>query len=150
MMDAAFKDTGKIAIGDIYDYLERTSDSANSSTAKYSDFLPFNSPYANTNGNNVVTYTYDPYGKLMSNITGVRMIGSDFLKRNHLTSEDSYGGLVDRMELFNGPNFNSNKLSKGIVDFYERTIDYEMKAKITWSKWFRPFAYVYEKISKVK
>ena len=88
------------------------------------------------------------YGKVMSNITGVRMIGSDFLKRNHLTSEDRYNGLVDRMELFNGPNFNSNKLSKGIADFYERTIDYEMKAKITWSGWFRPFAHIYAIISR--
>ncbi|MBE6714003.1 MAG: Cna B-type domain-containing protein [Ruminococcaceae bacterium] len=43
----------------VYDYLERTSDSGNSTTGKYSDFLPFNSPYANTNGKSIVTYTYD-------------------------------------------------------------------------------------------
>jgi len=43
----------------VYDYLERTSDSATSSSAKYSDFLPLNSPYVNTNGKSVVTYAYN-------------------------------------------------------------------------------------------
>ena len=42
----------------VYDYLERTSDSAGSSN-RYSDFLPFNSPYANTNGKKIPTYTYE-------------------------------------------------------------------------------------------
>ena len=40
----------------VYEYLEATSDSL--STELKSDFLPFNSPYANTNGNIVRTYTY--------------------------------------------------------------------------------------------
>jgi fibro-slime domain-containing protein len=41
----------------VYDYLERTADSkANNS---YSDFLPLNSPYANTNGKATGTYTYN-------------------------------------------------------------------------------------------
>ncbi|MBR6548826.1 MAG: Cna B-type domain-containing protein [Clostridia bacterium] len=44
----------------VYNYLERTSDSSNSSdAAKYSDFLPLNSPYVNTNDKPVATYTYD-------------------------------------------------------------------------------------------
>jgi len=38
----------------VYDYLERTSDSE----VSHSDFLPFNSPYANTNGHTVPTYSY--------------------------------------------------------------------------------------------
>ena len=43
----------------VYDYLARTSDSANNNDAgKYSDFLPLNSPYANTNGQTVKTYSY--------------------------------------------------------------------------------------------
>ena len=45
----------------IYNYLERTSDSPkDSETAERgrdSDFLPFNSPYVNTNGKTVHTYT---------------------------------------------------------------------------------------------
>jgi fibro-slime domain-containing protein len=44
----------------VYEYLERTRDSSNSEDGgKYSDFLPFNSPYANTNGKTVHTYTYN-------------------------------------------------------------------------------------------
>ncbi len=44
----------------VYDYLECTRDSANNGeNGKYSDFLPFNSPYANTNGKRINTYTYD-------------------------------------------------------------------------------------------
>ena len=46
----------------IYNYLERTSDSANSSDGaviKNSDFLPFNSPYVNNNGKNVPNYYYN-------------------------------------------------------------------------------------------
>ncbi len=44
----------------VYDYLARTSDSANNNDAgMYSDFLPLNSPYANTNGQVIKTYNYD-------------------------------------------------------------------------------------------
>lgn len=43
----------------VYDYLERNSDSSKENNgAKYSDFAPLNSPYANNPGRNVVTYNY--------------------------------------------------------------------------------------------
>lgn len=43
----------------VYDYLECTRTSAGQGNeGKYSDFLPLNSPYANTNGNTVNTYSY--------------------------------------------------------------------------------------------
>lgn len=41
----------------VYNYLERTVDSAGNNS--YSDFLPLNSPYANTNGNATGTYNYN-------------------------------------------------------------------------------------------
>jgi len=41
----------------VYDYLERTADAANNGS--YSDFLPLNSPYANTNGKATGTYNYN-------------------------------------------------------------------------------------------
>ena len=41
----------------VYDYLERTVDSASNNS--YSDFLPLNSPYANTNGKATGTYMYN-------------------------------------------------------------------------------------------
>lgn len=40
----------------VYDYLSATSDSIGNSS--YSDYLPLNSPYANTGENNVGNYTY--------------------------------------------------------------------------------------------
>ena len=44
----------------VYDYLECTRDSANAGNeGKYSDFLPFNSPYANTGDKQVNTYSYN-------------------------------------------------------------------------------------------
>ena len=44
----------------VYDYLEATRDSINNGNeGKYSDFLPFNSPYTNTNGKNTLTYSYE-------------------------------------------------------------------------------------------
>ena len=46
------KDHGRFYV---YDYLERTSDSQTT----HSDFLPFNSPYVNTNGKTVSTYSYE-------------------------------------------------------------------------------------------
>ncbi len=43
----------------VYDYLERTADSSGSgNVGEYSDFLPLNSPYVNTNGSLPRTYTY--------------------------------------------------------------------------------------------
>ena len=41
----------------VYDYLERTTDSPGNGS--YADFLPFNSPYVNTNGNTIPTYTHN-------------------------------------------------------------------------------------------
>ena len=41
----------------VYDYLEGTRDSMNNE-GTYSDFLPLNSPYTNTNGKRVNTYSY--------------------------------------------------------------------------------------------
>lgn len=42
----------------IYEYLERTADSARDGDS-YADFLPLNSPYANTNGKSPAIYTYN-------------------------------------------------------------------------------------------
>ena len=43
----------------VYEYLSCTKDSANNTgNGKYADFLPLNSPHANTNGKTVNTYSY--------------------------------------------------------------------------------------------
>ena len=43
----------------VYDYLECTRDSLNSDEGRYADFLPLNSPYANTNDKLIYTYQYN-------------------------------------------------------------------------------------------
>lgn len=44
----------------VYEYLEQTTVSAsNEDNGKYSDFLPLNSPYVNTNGHSAEIYHYD-------------------------------------------------------------------------------------------
>ncbi|MBP3299900.1 MAG: Cna B-type domain-containing protein [Clostridia bacterium] len=49
----------------VYDYLERTRDSSGvSGEGRYSDFMPFNSPYRVPDGKTVPTYTYEgDYGE---------------------------------------------------------------------------------------
>ena len=49
----------------VYEYLEQTTDSSGTEgTGKFSDFLPLNSPYANTGGNRLTTYSYSgKYGE---------------------------------------------------------------------------------------
>lgn len=45
----------------VYNYLARTADTGsgnNTAGSGYSDFLPLNSPYVNTNGQNITTYSY--------------------------------------------------------------------------------------------
>ncbi|MBR3785961.1 MAG: Cna B-type domain-containing protein [Firmicutes bacterium] len=66
----------------VYEYLARTSDSANSSgtgVGKYSDFVPLNSPYVNTNGKDVITYKYDG-------------VNSEYVRRDHYTYDAKYNG----------------------------------------------------------
>lgn len=54
----------------VYEYLAATSDSVNSAVA--SDFLPFNSPYANTNGKTVRSYSYAGVNGEYSGVTHYR------------------------------------------------------------------------------
>ena len=35
-----------------------------------------------------------------------------------------------------------------IIRFYENTTEYELQSHIKWTRWFRPFAFCYEKMSK--
>ena len=54
----------------VYEYLERTTDSAGGNdSGKYSDFLPLNSPYVNTNGRKPANYTYSGNSGEYSGVT---------------------------------------------------------------------------------
>lgn len=91
---------------------------------------------------------YAYYGKKSSNIFGSMIIGSSFLGKKQLVSNESYSGLVDNMKDYQSPHFNVNQLSPGIRNFYEQTENYTMQAQVQWSPWFSPFARLYILISK--
>ncbi|WJM56376.1 YndJ family transporter [Bacillus amyloliquefaciens] len=57
-------------------------------------------------------------------------------------------GLLDQMRELHSEDFSAEKLSPAVISFYEKTIDYDIKAKVTWSRWFRPFARMYEPFSR--
>jgi len=84
----------------VYDYLERTADSANNNS--YADFLPLNSPYANTNGKNPGTYTYNGDHNEYHGTTHYSY-DSKYSDNNNSTSRigTNYGfGMVAEMEFY--------------------------------------------------
>ncbi|MBT2575142.1 YndJ family protein [Bacillus sp. ISL-51] len=83
-----------------------------------------------------------------SRIYGKRAIGSDFLADIHAETNDYYTGLVDEMNDLHSDHFSAEKLTPAILSFYEKTINYDIEAKVTWSTWFRPFAHIYERFSR--
>ncbi|EIM07028.1 hypothetical protein A1A1_07609 [Planococcus antarcticus DSM 14505] len=55
-----------------------------------------------------------------------------------------YPGLVDQMADYTG----HGKLPFRTIDFYENTDRYELFASVNWSAWFKPFAFIYQFISR--
>lgn len=86
--------------------------------------------------------------KTFSRIYGKRRIGKDFLAARQAESNAQFRGLVDDMGSLRSKDFSPEKLAPFIPSFYEQTIDYDVKAKVTWSTWFRPLAMVYEWFSR--
>ncbi|MCY8098592.1 hypothetical protein MOB81_21380, partial [Bacillus atrophaeus] len=86
--------------------------------------------------------------KPFSRIYGKWKIGKGFLKRNDLETSDSYSGLVENMKNLESKDFSTENLQPLIKDFYEQTNNFRLKAKVTWTTWFKPFAFIYNGISK--
>ncbi|PJY98528.1 hypothetical protein CPT06_18165 [Bacillus vallismortis] len=86
--------------------------------------------------------------KTFSRIYGKRKIGKDFLAHIQAENNVQYRGLVDDMRSLRSKDFSPEKLAPFILSFYEQTVEYDVKAKVAWSTWFRPLAVVYEWFSK--
>lgn len=86
--------------------------------------------------------------KTFSRIYGKRKIGEEFLASIQAENNARYSGLVDDMGSLRSKDFSPEKLAPLILSFYEHTIEYNIKAKVTWSTWFRPLAIVYEWFSR--
>ena len=99
----------------VYDYLERTSDSGNNDDeGKYSDFLPLNSPYANTNGQIVKTYNYAGDNKEYSGVSHYQYdarYDSDGSSANQSKANLWFGMRVDVQ--FGLPDTPGERLSNG-------------------------------------
>ncbi|MDU0812662.1 YndJ family protein [Bacillus siamensis] len=86
--------------------------------------------------------------RTFSRIYGKGTIGKNFLTDIHAANEIHYTGLQDQMRELHSEDFSTEKLAPAVISFYEETIDYDIKAKVTWSGWFRPFARMYEPFSR--
>ena len=95
----------------VYDYLAATSDSIGSS---YSDFLPLNSPYANTNGKTVGSYNYAGINGEYAGIPHYRYDSKynsgDYNSSNNVQTDYAYGMRTDiKFYLPNEPGTDGNK-----------------------------------------
>ncbi|MGE7090636.1 hypothetical protein ACQKII_04095 [Lysinibacillus sp. NPDC048646] len=59
-------------------------------------------------------------------------------------SGDAHPGLVDALSDFT----NTTKLPSAISHFYEQTNAYRLLASVQWRTWFKPFAFLYQGISR--
>ncbi|WP_439875706.1 YndJ family protein [Bacillus mycoides] len=91
---------------------------------------------------------YKYYGKPMSRLRGNATVGEAFLHNRNLIDSKEYNGLVDKMKDFHSEAFDTAKIPLSIIRFYENTKEYELQSHIKWIRWFRPFAFCYEKMSK--
>lgn len=95
----------------VYEYLSATSDAIGSS---YADFLPLNSPYANTNGKTVGTYNYNGHYNEYQGIPHYRYdtdySGGSYNSQNNVYTEFAYGMRSDiNFYLPNDPGSGGNK-----------------------------------------
>ena len=89
----------------VYEYLSATSDAIGSS---YADFLPLNSPYANTNGRTMRTYTYNGQDGEYQGVTHYRYDTSE--SDSGVYTEFAYGMRSDiNFFLPNDPGSGGNK-----------------------------------------
>ncbi|MBJ8070418.1 MULTISPECIES: YndJ family protein [Bacillus cereus group] len=91
---------------------------------------------------------YKYYGKIMSRLRGNATVGEAFLHNRNLIDNKEYKGLVDKMNDFHSEAFDMAKIPLSIIRFYENTKEYELQSHIKWTRWFRPLAFCYEKMSK--
>jgi len=95
----------------VYDYLEATSDAIGST---YSDFLPLNSPYVNTNGKTVGTYEYAGVDGEYEGVPHYRYDSKynsgNYNSADNVQSDYAYGMRSDiRFYLPNDPGSGGNK-----------------------------------------
>lgn len=76
-----------------------------------------------------------------SRIRGGMVIGEKGVQP-YLLSQN-VNGLVDDMTLYN-----LEPLPATVKDFYECTVDYRLFSEVHWKFWFKPFAFIYTRVTK--
>ena len=94
----------------VYEYLEQTTASSTTDgTGKYSDFLPFNSPYANTNGQSPTTYSYSGKEGEYAGVTHYMYDATNSSSSNVATNFFFGMSMEVNFYLPNAPGSNSNQ-----------------------------------------
>ena len=81
----------------------------------------------------VPSTTHEPFDFPVSQIRGK-------LKKSGI----AHPGLVDRLEDY----VDVRKLPSKIIDFYERTENFQLFASVNWAAWFKPLAFIYQFVSR--
>lgn len=114
----------------VYNYLECTSDSFNENQdGSKTDFMPLNSPYANTNGKNVKTYTYNG---LNNEYVGVTHYSYDARYNNNGSSTSNvisnyYFGMAIDIDFYlpNSPGSRDTNGEYGNQDLYGKDMHFK-------------------------
>lgn len=108
----------------VYDYLAATSDSRGSGS--YADFLPLNSPYTNTNGNGVGTYTYQgDYGEYNGVTHYSYDVGYSSSTRTTMTNLNFGTSMEVKFYLENQPGERKANGEYGNRDIYGKEMNFE-------------------------
>jgi hypothetical protein len=94
---------------------------------------------------NDYAWLYGPFGEL--NGIGENFIYQLALKENLSVSRNSTSkGLLVSIYNLNLKKEDLNKLSKNVIDFYEKTSDYNLKLNINWNPFFKIFGILVNKL----
>lgn len=108
----------------VYDYLAATSDSRGNGS--YSDFLPLNSPYTNTNGKNVGTYTYEgDYGEYNGVTHYSYEVGTSSGQNNAITNLGFGTSMEVKFYLENNPGTTDAEGKYVNKDIYGKELNFE-------------------------
>ena len=70
-----------------------------------------------------------------SRIFGELRLGADFFERTGLAAKGEARGLVDELDELDGPDFDAALVNEAIRDFYENTVDYDLRVVPHWKWW---------------
>lgn len=77
---------------------------------------------------------------------GVEWLAAEIQRNSGCTYDGMHAGLLPSLDVLQGSGFNTARLHPDVVDFYERTADWELLARVKWNPFARPFGWVLVKL----